>query len=406
MTGRVVKGTTGGLLETDSFTYDSNGNVSKSTSTEIVSAQHRWFHIDGYVGPRPKPLVPHAFEAYHNECTGTFRDFRRYKDTGRLFRDIHGPFLARGGPTATISFDPVPDWNLAYNKCLDELAEKARGSLDLSVDLAEIGKTRSMLSATKRVEDYTKVFWRRWTTTKAFANHWLEYTYGLKPLVSSVFGLAEENARVVINKVESFKARGTDYSFTPKRIRIEDKYGFEWYPVDKCRFKLSTTIGCDLTSQVFDAARFSSLNPASIAWELLPYSFVVDWFCDVGGYLRNLETALLYGGRFRNGYKTELAVFEGSFFQNVDYDYYGVVPGGFQEVRGQFSGSHIKRSLLGEYPHPNRPSFQARLGSSRLLSAAALLGQQLGHTPRSKVVWTLEQQLASNRKDRKLAVRR
>jgi hypothetical protein len=44
----------------------------------------------------------------------------------------------------------------------------------------------------------------------------------------------------------------------------------------------------DLCTTLNDAG---VLNPASVYWETIPFSFVVDWFVDVGGYL-NAQAAL------------------------------------------------------------------------------------------------------------------
>jgi hypothetical protein len=33
------------------------------------------------------------------------------------------------------------------------------------------------------------------------------------------------------------------------------------------------------------ASRLGLINPASVAWELVPFSFVVDWFTGFGSYL-------------------------------------------------------------------------------------------------------------------------
>lgn len=123
-------------------------------------------------------------------------------------------------------------------------------------------------------------------------------------------------------------------------------------------------------------AGFTSLNPVSIAWELLPYSFVVDWFFNVGNYVRNLETALLYGGDFVDGYMTK-----------VSYAQMKMVPKRYSYPKGSGTGLvsctfdakseaylvNFNRSILTSSPTPEVPSFRADLGSARLLNAAALL---------------------------------
>jgi hypothetical protein len=38
------------------------------------------------------------------------------------------------------------------------------------------------------------------------------------------------------------------------------------------------------------ASRMGLVNPLSIAWEVVPFSFVVDWFLPVGNFLENLTS--------------------------------------------------------------------------------------------------------------------
>jgi hypothetical protein len=131
------------------------------------------------------------------------------------------------------------------------------------------------------------------------------------------------------------------------------------------------------TSTVQLLSNFTSLNPVSIAWELTPYSFVVDWFIDVGGYLRNLETACTHGSTFVNGFYTEgyrLDVSCQSFGSYTDGSNYIHT----QDLKGSTVITKGRRTTLGSYPLPRIPQFKMDLGASRLLNAAALLSQHLG----------------------------
>jgi hypothetical protein len=346
-------------------------------TTQPSAARHILYEqTTGYVGPIPKirPKPVHAFNTYNDDLTFYFED-RRVRSDGKE-RVIQGSALARVPHSPT--FDPPYNFDGVYNDALEKLNSQTRGDLDVVVDLAEAHQTRAMFSATKRVEDYTKVFMRRFTTVKAAANHWLEYTYGVKPLLNTVFGLAEENIRIVLNQIEHFRVRATDNSYRPKTVVINDIWGLESYPVVGGKFKISCTLGMDMSSNTFDFVRFYTLNPVSLAWELTPYSFVVDWFLNVGGYLRNLETSLLYGGRFKSGYRTNLFAYDGIAQSYFDYTKAGFNPGGFQRTESRFKGSSMSRSLLSSYPAPTLPRFEAKLGASRLLSAASLLAGFLG----------------------------
>jgi hypothetical protein len=140
-----------------------------------------------------------------------------------------------------------------------------------------------------------------------------------------------------------------------------------------CRMKAQFSF---TTSALDSLAGFSSLNPVSIVWELTPYSFVVDWFVDVGGYLRNFETACLYGSDFVAGYVDRSLIAEVSetnsqHDRSADGSYFNL------ETRGYTRVTKFQRTVLTSVPFPKAPRFDPKLGSSRLVSAAALLGQMV-----------------------------
>lgn len=54
-----------------------------------------------------------------------------------------------------------------------------------------------------------------------------------------------------------------------------------------CRFKINNP-------DLLLPAKVGLTNPLSVAWELIPFSFVVDWFLPIGKYLDALDVPLLY----------------------------------------------------------------------------------------------------------------
>jgi len=271
-----------------------------------------------------------------------------------------------------------------FNRALEKLNDKSRGDLDISVDLAEAHKTAKMANAVESAKNYASTFFRKSKLSglaraiangsKAASNAWLEFTYGWKPLASTVYGAAEESLRLVINKIEHHRGRASEV-VVPAYVTLETIWGPLNLPVVSGGIKYSCTLGVSLTTDQNDPARWSTLNPLGIAWELMPYSFVVDWFYNVGGFLRSVETSLLYSNRFRFGYRTDLSVSE-VHCQLVDKlvsaseTHTAILNGSVKHV-------NINRSALSAYPAPYLPSFEAKLGSSRLLSAASLLRQRL-----------------------------
>jgi len=347
-------------------------NIVQRTNTAMA---HDLYYTNGYVGPKPsqRPLPVHNYEYYWDHVRG-FRQYKRNYPDGTS--DTGGGGALSLNPSSP-AFTPLLNWDRLYNEALTKLNEQVRGKLDLSVDIAQAGQVKRMFSATKRVEDFTKVFSRKFGLLRAAASLRLEYMYGVKPLISSVFGVADELLRHNINKSQRYRASATDSGYRPDSMTFQAYYGTEIIPAKYCNLniKMRSTVGVTLsTSNAFEISRFSSLNPVSIAWELMPYSFVVDWFYNVGDYLRNYETAITSGSNFISGYRTDFAAFSGTAFQPFTF----TNPPGTDLFDVNFSGARYNRTSLLSYPVPNKPMLQADLGSSRLLNAAALLGNLLG----------------------------
>lgn len=264
------------------------------------------------------------------------------------------------------------------NAALSRLNEKVRGTLDLSVLLAQAGLTVRMFRASENARLFLQTF-RGWRgLIKGTSEARLAFAYGWSPLASDIYSTANESVRLVINEIEHVRARmhenvpsGTSY--VPVR----------WYgscPVKMVRNgKFVCQYGLKFKTKGYDIARWSSLNPLSLAWELLPYSFVVDWVYDVGSYLRDLETSLLYANSFVNGYKTIGTFYDvtgsAGAYRRESNSY------GYSEyiVSATTSGRYrsLVRTKLVSYPAPRLPSFKADLGSGRLLNLAALIGGKL-----------------------------
>jgi hypothetical protein len=128
--------------------------------------------------------------------------------------------------------------------------------------------------------------------------NWLEYKYGWMPILMDVKGTAE------------FFAQQIEFGGRPPVQKISVSHDIERsyldeMPVQKWGGSASDTYintksfvwtqhrtlaaWIVVTSQSLTAAQQAGLtNPALVAWELVPYSFVFDWFVSVGGYLEAL----------------------------------------------------------------------------------------------------------------------
>lgn len=123
---------------------------------------------------------------------------------------------------------------------------------------------------------------------KSFASNWLRYHFGWEPLYQDV----HDSLEVLNNPIKSFESirgRGSNrdvYSLVNDGTASvkTTMYAFSKYGCSQGgRIEAITNVGLHSLDQ------FGVLNPAAIAWELVPFSFVVDWYANVGQVLSSFS---------------------------------------------------------------------------------------------------------------------
>jgi len=283
----------------------------------------------------------------------------------------------------SFDFDIVDEADSLYNSALSSLNERARGSLDVSTDILEFRQTLKMFAGATSIRTYLgntiRAATKRGrqpkgdTTLKQLVRdaggNWLQWKLGLSPLLSTFHDIVKEVNTSVVLKTMRVQGKRS------KPIVAKELLG----DTDVTRItkvECSGVQGCDIRVQFrpSDSARvlrWASLNPIGWAWELTTLSFVVDYFYDVGGFLKDSETALAYANTFDSGYTTALFAFDARCVTrgNVGSLSYNLV-GGVRVVK-------FRRAVLGSWPFPRAPTFQRNLSSGRMLTIAALLSQGL-----------------------------
>lgn len=156
------------------------------------------------------------------------------------------------------------------------------------------GFTRS-LSLSARDRKRASRGWSSVTRTpysKRIANHWLEYQYGWKPLLSDVYGSAELLARQAVSPRKPHGSVRIKIPISKTATINGPRSGLPHFVLDyQASLQMSVTVQADYVLEDEGSAILAETgisNPLALAWELLPYSFIVDWFVPVGTYLGNL----------------------------------------------------------------------------------------------------------------------
>lgn len=125
------------------------------------------------------------------------------------------------------------------------------------------------------------------------AQDWLALQYGWKPLLADVVGFAEHFAERELDRPKRFKVRAKvklkqpAFSATNSHLNCSNTVKWQW---DESTTDAETILEFVITN---DFQRIGSqlglTDPLTLAWELLPYSFVVDWFLPIGAFLGRLN---------------------------------------------------------------------------------------------------------------------
>jgi hypothetical protein len=145
-------------------------------------------------------------------------------------------------------------------------------------------------------------------SSKIMSAGWLELQYGWLPLVQDAKAGAEFLAKVLeFPLMQTYKVRRT------KRMNLSIQDG--WPQKDIATLGYTRYQILARLTEV-DSIQLSGLSdPLSVAWELVPYSFVADWFIPIGSYLAARGLAQALTGTF---VETKTTYTEASYSRN-DY---------------------------------------------------------------------------------------
>jgi len=270
--------------------------------------------------------TPETFRSVYQDPHEDYRfEFVRSIDLASIFRlDAFGPprrFLA--------------DLDDCRSAAILKAREKLRsGRVQNGADLAQARSTFNMLA-----QDTTRVLnaWRalrrgnfalaarllgvspgRRIGHRELGSLWLELQYGWRPLLSSIHDNAELLRKGFESSPKSFKAKSTK--------KTEHSESFEWLG-GQATVKSSGGAHVQYLSSIRDPGlaaldTFGLINPLEIGWELVPFSFVLDWFVPVGNILGSLSATA--GLDFLDGFlsvrrQTDITYSRGDGVLNVSY---------------------------------------------------------------------------------------
>ena len=272
------------------------------------------------VSTQPRPYNrPLPYKLYAGKQWGTYCNIPGFVPLANGF------FSNRGGVVVSAS-----------NKALAKVYDRMEQASDLLVAWKErqsaldlvAGNVRRLVTIARAIKRRDPRIVRRVLRRKPSAKDvirtpaglWLEYHFAIVPTIMDIHhALGIFSFDFPVDKF-SFTG-GADAAYTDY-----DRGEYAWYQhwEQTCRVKIGGEIYA-LDPNVSLASRLGFGQPLSVAWEMTPFSWFVDYFVNVGDLLTNLEPRFP-GVKVRNQYTSTFEKAYGTFwyrdaqfpFDNVD----------------------------------------------------------------------------------------
>lgn len=208
------------------------------------------------------------------------------------------------------------------------------------------------------------------------SEQWLALQYGWKPALQDVYNSCETVRKAWNDTGELFSVdastheTGDRISFIRERTQPHGPTFRVETTSREVHGKASVTYGVD-SNFGSSLSQLGITNPASLAWELLPYSFVVDWFYPVGSFLERLDYSR--GLFFKFGWISTKA--QQDVRQRIEDSTgtNGGVSATWNGGQGYGSGFVFRREVIGNFPEPPPPRLKDPFSLTHAANALSLL---------------------------------
>lgn len=268
--------------------------------------------------------------------------------------------------------------NQATTEALNNLQDVKTNAL---VSIAEARKSFDFIAGTvsKILRSYRYAKRGRWSqatnillgrtirkNSSASVRGWLSWQFAVMPMLADIqgaFSLAHQglkDAPIVAGR----RYVSRPYGLPPWPFGVK-----EWTVDGRCEVGAEVCIRAKLSSPVISLlGQMGLYNPFAFAWELLPYSFVIDWLIPVGNALEALTAT--QGLVFYDGYVNRKTVtdFKWSCYRSSR-----------TKVKGTNPSGHVmnvcqQRTTLVDFPY-SRLYIKSPFSTSHVISALALVSQ-------------------------------
>jgi hypothetical protein len=199
---------------------------------------------------------------------------------------------------------------------------------------------------------------------------WLELQYGWKPLLSDMYG-AVTRLHQRVEEGYPIRARASSTETVKRTVKDGWTAGIVLYDVtqvqrNRVKYLVDYWVDSTLPANLND---WGLTNPLEVIWELVPYSFVVDWFIPVGDFLSTFDAYL--GVTFKQGFEVIIKECQSVAVYKPTPDIFGRK----YTARGVDSCKHAvyTRNVLSTFPRAGLPRLKNPFSAMHAANAISLM---------------------------------
>lgn len=217
------------------------------------------------------------------------------------------------GTASSAGLYPAVSDNMVNRSVTEALNKMSASKINIAVSVAEAKTTMNGIAQIVSRIAKSAIHLKRGNIGKALAtltgakpkrgtspsNLWLEYQYGIMPLISDLQGAVAALDRGLRKDGHHFSVRRrlTDKIALPPPRSSYDV----WKVTGSAHVGVETQLYARIDNRYLDLINsLGLLNPATVLWELTPYSFVIDWLLPIGNVLDAMTAGV--GITYKGGY--------------------------------------------------------------------------------------------------------
>lgn len=255
-----------------------------------IAAPNEWWEGDALNHPWPDRQTYYYLTDLKASYAGRIRSKLRQRFANSEFH--LGAFIGEFPETVSLIKDTATTLYTAYSAVRRrdfQAAARALGMVEKRVPLRGRGARRLM--AQRKDGNLSKGEIAR-LSSKTVSSAWLQYRYGWSPLVQD----AHEGAVALAKAIEEREYIRTRLTVTDEVPLLgtwfnQTYYRNDWasHQVRETQTSKGTLVSRSGMIVDFHKPSLGNIQVGATLWELVPFSFVVDWFVDVGSRIRAAE---------------------------------------------------------------------------------------------------------------------